>query len=207
MVLDIVNTARPYTEMLYFLAGIILTGTIFVARTQIKEARDQGARSEIRLSREKAIESCRFYFEVFIDKSNDRYEKMKASGYKRRECSKDFSKVVLSSEDCIEILNKSIEFGIVFEVNALEVVASYFVSGVADEKIGFQIIGKTFCDSVHTSFDFIYAVRIDEINQLRYHNCLKLYEIWSIRLEEGDIFKIINELQAKLKKEDSSTLG
>jgi hypothetical protein len=68
-------------------------------------------------------------------------------------------------------------------MNELLAVASAFTSGVADESLGFEIIGRTFCRSVESSYDILCLARFDNEVYPYFFTISELYRIWSPRLQ------------------------
>lgn len=78
--------------------------------------------------------------------------------------------------------------------NALETFSIYFNSGIADEKIAYLSIGRTYCNTVEKLLpDIIFA------NDGEYfRNITQLFNLWYFRIQQEKIQKEKNELEKKL---------
>jgi hypothetical protein len=185
--LEIISATRPYLEALFFLAGVCLVGGIgFTYRQVLLMAKDIRIRNT-RASAEKAIEACESYFNNFLPLFNKNYAELrenKVLSYKgpigdfsiqslpeklKAECSKRFS------------INSWVP-----ALNQLELISAYFISGVADETVGFQVIGRTFCDSVERKYDIV-ALSRHEKAYAYWSNIVALYQLWQPRLQKAEM--------------------
>ncbi len=91
-------------------------------------------------------------------------------------------------------------------LNSLESFSLYFVSGVADEKIGFLTIGPTFCNTVKRYLPHL----IDLTENDNFSSIIQLFTIWNARIENNKLEKekerIENELN-KSKPKSINTIG
>ena len=105
-------------------------------------------------------------------------------------------------------LSQDIDLNIPLEVledflnaaNALEAFATYFTSGVADEKLACLSIGKTFCDSVKNLAPILVLSRNDGRH---FTAALSLLSIWNTRLEKEKLSKQKEKIEEQLKKQHS----
>lgn len=86
-------------------------------------------------------------------------------------------------------------------LNDLQVIASAFVSGVADEEIGFACIGRTFCDDFISIGDIVYKTYIYKPDNY-YSNIEKLYDTWKYRVASN--INIYEEEQASQTKQEKA---
>lgn len=81
--------------------------------------------------------------------------------------------------------------------NKLEAIATYFITRIADERIAFISIGKTYCKNVK-QLSFIISKLSSESGYFK--NLIKLYEIWDSRISlhklEEESKRISEELKA-----------
>jgi hypothetical protein len=70
-------------------------------------------------------------------------------------------------------------------MNELEAISAAFVTGVADECCGFEIIGGTFCATVQSVYDVL-SVTGGKVRR-HYRSIVKLYDLWAPRLSEADL--------------------
>jgi len=89
-------------------------------------------------------------------------------------------------------------------MNELEAIAAAFTSGVADEGLGFKIIGRSFCRSVEYNYDLI-ALSRHETAQGYWTNIVQLYRMWSPRLEELELRQAKDDLESRLSVAASRT--
>lgn len=69
--LTLVTHLRPYAELLYFMAGVIVAGGLLFTHWQLRMIkRDMQVRSE-RAAKDKAIEACERYYDRYVPKAND----------------------------------------------------------------------------------------------------------------------------------------
>ena len=97
-----------------------------------------------------------------------------------------FKKLPQDRKDLIA-KNLSKDFSNVRLLNSLEIMSSYFVSGVADEETGFKICGRSFCQTVSVRYDVICALRGEQNPQRYWHNIVGLFEVWNPRLTRGEL--------------------
>lgn len=83
-------------------------------------------------------------------------------------------------------------------LNELEIVAAMFSSGVADEGLGFEIIGWTFCKSVETYFDLVAFGCNVEVGYFELNSTAKMYMCWSPRLKKVRLSADKQRLDAQL---------
>jgi hypothetical protein len=90
-------------------------------------------------------------------------------------------------------------------VNLLEAIASAFTKGVADEKVGFNIIGRTFCSTVAHKYDIISLSRSDDVSP-HYQDIVELYSIWSSRLSKAELEEARDDLEEKVSEIDEEEI-
>ena len=94
-------------------------------------------------------------------------------------------------------------------LNELQTIASAYVTGIADEKTGFEIIGRTYCVSVASKYDILCCCRQDEIHQY-YQSIIDLYNIWSPRITKAELEaerKRIEKSMSEIPDESIAPLG
>lgn len=80
--------------------------------------------------------------------------------------------------------------------NAMESFSTYFVSGVADEKIAYLSLGSTFCDTMNKMAPILIPL---SNGGRRFSSVLDLYSIWGSRLNSENLLKQKTEIENKLK--------
>jgi hypothetical protein len=68
-------------------------------------------------------------------------------------------------------------------LNELDAIAAAFVHGVADETIGFEIFGGSFCVNVEFSYDLICCSN-PRYPDRSFISIIRLYQLWSQRLSK-----------------------
>lgn len=63
-------------------------------------------------------------------------------------------------------------------INEVASISAAFVHGVADEEVGFSIIGRTFCAAVDADYDIIAIGHSEDVHP-HYESIVSLYKIWS----------------------------
>jgi len=180
---------RPYLEAAYFVASIGLVIGLFVTRQQLLAFRtDSRVRNE-RLAKEKAIDAASRYLGDFVSKaSSDWSERSTKNISYRRDKLGNFSIGSLTKERASAVAKQTSASTTALPVlNELETIASFFTTGVADEKTGFSIIGRSFCATVHNYYDLIALLRGDEAAQPYWSNIVELYRLWSPRLARAEL--------------------
>jgi hypothetical protein len=97
----------------------------------------------------------------------------------------------LGEELVVEILKSEL-----YLCNKLEAIATYFVTGIADEEIAFISIGRTYCKHVE-EFSFTISKLSSESGY--YKNVRRLYEIWHTRLNQQKLEEESKRISEELK--------
>lgn len=87
-------------------------------------------------------------------------------------------------------------------LNELELCAAYFVTEVADEKVGFSTIGRTFCRTVENHYDII-AVGRKNLPNDHWSSIIKLYRLWRPRLHKSELEAKATLLKKQIEAIDS----
>ncbi|WP_369404926.1 DUF4760 domain-containing protein [Piscibacillus salipiscarius] len=104
----------------------------------------------------------------------------------------------IEKDAIIEALTKE-KNGLTDILNQLEYFSACLVHGVADEEMVFSPIATTFCDFIEREHLLISIHRSKSDSSTNYYNnMLKLYKIWSHRIQESDIKKKQDSLNQKL---------
>jgi len=90
-------------------------------------------------------------------------------------------------------------------VNKLEIVAAGFVSGVADEQVGFKIIGWSFCATAATKYDILCVVR--GADKAIYQTIVDLYNLWAPRLSKAELLHARQEIEKRLAATVDKTIS
>ncbi len=218
---------KSILENLYLLSGPIIAlfgffifrqislakEQIIIAKGQLEEAQKQLKISSKRDSIKLAAEQIYFLLNDIVKHSNDFYLKRTAANIDLIEIPTkvfefDDIKKVIKDKNPKEYIDKLLTTGTDFLLilNLLETFATYFIQEVADENVAFEAVGATYCSIVEQHSYILSAVRKGKKDKPRtnFSNLIKLYNIWSDRLEsidmtmEKEIFE--NEYKAKMAK-------
>ena len=194
---SIIASIRPLFEILYFASGIALTLGLWITYGQLKSIRRDSIERSERASKEKAIEAANSFMGKAIPKINAAYDARKDAGitdkFKGKGPNFLFDAVSDGSFLTADEYQPAIKLCL-DACNEMESVASYFISRVADERTGFDIFGRGFCASVESNYKIISVGRLYQTDP-SYQSIAKLYNLWSPRIESGELTKKIKDLQ------------
>lgn len=88
-------------------------------------------------------------------------------------------------------------------MNELLVVASAFTTGVADDKTGFAIIGRTFCGAVESDYDRLAFARNAQPHGY-FQPIIDLYHLWRPRLSRAELEEQSRQLKSQISTFRSS---
>jgi hypothetical protein len=186
---------RPYLESAYFIAGMLLVFGVIIAFRQIALIkRDIRIRNE-RAAKEHAIHACSRYLSELVAKTSiaDRdLDKAKVGHYDGT--IGDFSIHSISKENLLASRKRMVTLSILHVLNELEAISAYFTTGVADERTGFQIIGRSYCRTVEAYYDVISLCR-SELAHPYWHNIVQLYSTWRPRLSKAELEHVMHNIE------------
>jgi hypothetical protein len=189
---------RPYAELAFYIAGVFLVVGLWFTYVQLRLLkRDMLLRVE-RAAKEKAIEAGRLYFERYVPQAAGlslAREEAKIRDY--RGPIGDFSLRSLPPTWRPDRKFISLQFNT--PLNTLELIASLFTTGVADERTGFTIIGRTFCGTVEHNYDLIAFCRIAPAHAY-WSNIVQLYGQWRPRLSKAELQALGDSIDEQLNK-------
>lgn len=178
---------KQWLELAYFTSGIVLACFAAYGLQQIKlMKRDMLVRAE-RAAKEKAIEYSTRYLSVFCEISRPfylEYREKKLENY-----TGPITDFTLTSFPKEHLANAQKRFELsswLPAMNELEAIASAFITGVADERTGFNIIGRTYCLTIIHDYDIISLCRDGKACDY-YQSIVDLYKIWSPRLNKAEL--------------------
>jgi hypothetical protein len=183
---EMINAMRPYLEALYFLAGIGLFAGVLIGYRQLMVIRRDVQIRNQRAAMEKAIEASDCYFNKFIPLSGEFLDEKLAKkvSFLYTGPIGDFSPESIPKELTEDTKKRFHLDSYLPAMNQLESLASYFVSGVADDSTGYQIIGRTFCSWVELNYDVIAYARRQRVNPY-WANIVQLYQLWRPRFPKA----------------------
>jgi hypothetical protein len=216
---ELLTLLRPILESLFFLATIALAVFAFKGLEQLKLTlvqleitREIANKNTQREAFKLAAEQCRYYGDYIVplqSKAREECNQFKIT------CFADPRFKIVGGEIVEHNFDKALVTkemggdrpGLVSFLNSLEGFALFFVSGIAEEKVGYQETATSFCTGVRKYMPLIWLFRSVGV---RYESTVKLYEIWSNRQESEALTKSKDSIDAKLKSiktENVKTLG
>jgi hypothetical protein len=201
---------RSILELLYFLSTIGLTGIAAYGLKQISILkRDIHVRNERAAKEQALLVSARFIKSV--EYSNVYFGALKAAGMTLYAGPVgDFTFTTLTNDAKEAAKKKFVPFQKLWldDQNELEAVAASFISGVADEKLGYRILGLGFCLSVRQKYDMICIHRGDGRPERNYwKNTIALYKIWAERVKKEGLTLRLEEIESQLKKSPEAMIA
>jgi len=194
---------RPWVELLYFASGIVISVSVVYGLKQVRLLkRDIRLRNE-RAAKEKAIEYSSRYLDSYVQLSNAFLHDCDGAklGSSYSGPIGDFTDgSLLANPGALELARSRFKLNsCVRALNELEAISAAFTSGVADEGTGFNIVGRSFCKNVQYDYDVISFARDARSGAPGYwSNIVRLYEIWSPRLEEADLRQVRERIDDRI---------
>lgn len=200
-------TVRDILELLYFLCGPALVIVAIIGLRQLKILKDVARVSAKRESYRLAAEQCVYYADHVIPAQNELDEAIEA----RELTFFDESKARIEGEKITIQYPKDIDFQKLTSIspqrgnayNRMNAFSLFFVSGVADESVGFSSVGQTFCRNVKKLLpDIMLLNRAAKA----YKNIIKLFLIWNARLQVESLMRDKEVLENKLRSIDNKEI-
>jgi hypothetical protein len=196
---------RPVLEALYFLAGIGLFATVFIALKQLRLLKEDMRTKNKRASVEKSIEYLHWFSTDFIPKTNPILDSLigvhNAESFidnMNREFVFD-DKVSPTNTEVVNMIVACRDLGAVDILNQLEYFSSTMTSGLADEELAFNPLSTIYCDITERLYPLICEFR-KEGNTKMFSNIVKLYGIWKDRVEKIDLESKRSDIESRLSK-------
>lgn len=175
---------KPYLEVLYYISSSILVVTVIIGILQVKLLKKDIKTRNNRLSIEKSVE----YMDRFVTKIIPQYK-----DYEFKLNNNEIPKYTGNYDINFTYNNKSLNIDILkFDLkadnggfslaNELELFSSVILSGLANENILYNPLGRTFCRAVESVYDIICFCRMDSQNEL-FMNTMQLYIKWINKLK------------------------
>jgi hypothetical protein len=196
---EILHDIRQWLELVYFVGGVVLAGAALYGLQQIRlMKRDMRIRSE-RAAAEKAIEYITRYTSHSIPHSNNFYQDCVVNELPSYDGPiSDFTFASLPPQFVKIAKERFARFdSFLPALNELNAIASAFAYGVADEKIGFAVIGRTFCASVAHHYDLICVARMNEVCP-HFESIVTLYNLWAPRISKNELMALRRVLDRQL---------
>ena len=200
---------RTILEILYFLCAPIIAIAAIYGLRQLKISKEVAMISAKRESYKLAAEQCKYYAETLIPilrMVKDKFEKEKILFVTESELiidSKGFScKIKSVSKEQIQRLN-SIAVEVTDCQNKLEALSLFFISGLADETIGYRSIGEDLCESAKP---FIVATFLEHRGPDKSSPINALYILWCSRGKKQKLAEKKADIDAQLRSIENKTI-
>ena len=196
------ETFKSHLENLSFISGIVVaTAALFGLRQLSLFKKDIHLRNE-RAAKERAIEYSQRYLNVFCQLDGVFHAEVKKAGLSSYKGEiGDFTRSSLPERLPKNSFGRMNCTSCVAALNELCALSAAFVAGVADEQVGFKIIGRTFCGAVQQYYDLLAIVRTDPVHAF-YGPIVELYKVWSPRLTRAELeqerTKIVADINAQV---------
>lgn len=191
-------TVKPVFELAYFIASIGLAFFAYYGLQQITvlktTAASQARRDALRLT----SEQCAIYMDKIISAQNEFNDGLKASGNTWFEgWTIDINgREVRAHRTTPQDKADFTELNIIQHLNLMEAFSVYFASRLADEKVAYRTVGKTFVGHLDHVMPFVLMARKDG----HYQNLVSLYVTWKARAEAEKLAFDQKKIDSKLSK-------
>lgn len=200
-------TIKDILEIPYLLSGPVLAYFAYRALDQIslseRLAKENAKRDSIKLT----AEECRYYSEKIIPLANefdDLIKKHNLEIFIKSKVHVENNEIKVSSPAAHHTMDKAPdEFfeNITALINSLSSFSTFFVSGVADERLAYKTTGTTYCRTVTK----LAPMLVNLANKTHENNILQLYIIWKNRQDIDGATRAREALDKTLQsKKDSS---
>lgn len=192
------QTNREIFESLYHLAGILLAVGLLLSAYQLFLFRRDSAIRNKRSAAEKAIEYASRYLTRYVALDGVHCKDLEEAGLASYDGPiGDFNAESLPEDLKAKALARFGMSSWLAPMNELLVISSAFTSGAADEEIGFNIIGRTFCHSVESEYDLLCFSRNNSPCDY-FQAIIDLYKLWSPRMRTHELEHERDQISAKL---------
>lgn len=178
---------RGLAELAYFISGIVLASVAIIGLKQVRIMKKDMITRMDRAAKEKAIEYSTRYLSNFVSLVStfcNEYKKHNTTEYKG-----SISDFTFNSLQEKHLDNAKKRFDILSwlpAMNELQSIAAAFTSGVADDRTGFNIIGRTYCVTVQCNYDILSMSRQAKVCDY-YQSIIDLYNVWAPRLNKAEL--------------------
>jgi len=192
---------KQILEILYFLSGPVVAYLAYKALGQIKEARKTRVVNAKREAFTITAEKCEFYMSTIIpliDKVDEELRIRNINVLKNstftvtdhglkiniKFASEEERRIVFLELPTLDLFNK------------IESFCLFFVSGVAEEKLGYLTVGNTFSHTIKRYLPLIGQLSIEG----HYQNTMQLFTIWNNRREKEKLETSKKAIDKKLEQ-------
>jgi hypothetical protein len=191
---------KSHLENAYFIAGVVLALGLVISMIQLHLFRQDARIRNERAAAEKAIEYSSRYLTRYIQLDSTFVAELKSKKlpfYKG--VVKEFHLSALPIESAEVALQRFACLSVLPALNELLAISAAFTSGVACEKVGFEIIGRTFCGAVSERYDVLCIARSNSACDY-FQAIVTLYETWSPRLSAAELLKARSDLDQQISE-------
>ncbi|MBT2920573.1 MULTISPECIES: hypothetical protein [Vibrio] len=198
---------KEILEILYLLSGPALVFLAYKALDQIKVAKELAKVSSKREAYKATADECKYYSEKIIPLINNLDSKVKkfdAQIFTKSEVKVENNSISVSpfyKYDHHETAMDEIYLDLSAVINALSDFSTYFMSGVADERLAFKSLSYTYCDTVKKYAPVLIPLVKNE------DSTLQLFIIWNTRIEKQKAIEEKKKLEEKIKKTTDITIN
>jgi hypothetical protein len=187
---------RPWLEAAYFSSNIVLLMVAAYGAQQIILLKRDFETRNLRAAKEMTARYCGFFAQYVLLRRRFVRE-CEAQGLELYSGNLgDFSLQGFDAGKWDPIVEKKMKLdSSVDALNRLEQISMVFLSGAADEAVGFKTFGRTFCATVGTHYD-IFTIRG---SKGFFQNVRELYKLWSDRLKLQDLTKDRDALEERIR--------
>ncbi|WP_411066888.1 hypothetical protein [Vibrio alginolyticus] len=196
---------KDLAEFIYFLTGPLMLVGVIVAIVQLyfynRDMKIRIERESLQLSlatlERKFTEIDTAQAEAFECEADAEIPSFEGDvkGFSREliECENDWLEK-MEEEDSAEFA-----YSMMLCLNHLETLSQYILSGICDERQCFELEGALFLSYVDGLKEFIAYFRTDD-NPKLYENIVKLYGMWSLKVNEEQLIKQKLNIDKQLRK-------
>jgi hypothetical protein len=202
------SSIRPILEALYFMSAIALAVFAYKGLEQLRITREIANKNTQREAFKLAAEQCRYFAEHIVPGLSKAIEEYKQ--FKMTCCANTTFKVVkgeiVDDNFNLELVKRDLSaagLGLIGFLNNLEGFALFFVSGIAEETVGYRETAVAFCNQVRAFMPLIYGLRT---RGARYESTVSLYEIWNNRLDCEALKRKKESIDAQLQGIENQTV-
>ncbi|QNH03052.1 DUF4760 domain-containing protein [Pseudomonas sediminis] len=199
---------KEVLNIFYLLSGPALVFIAYKALAQIKVTKEIAKTNARRESLILTAKECRYYAQNIIplcNAFNETLERVDAKFFTESKTKIENNNIKVQyhfDKDSSELFPGELDDIVTSLINSLSDFSNFFTSGVADEKVAYENLGYTFCNTVKKLAPLL--VKIAE--QHNEDNILKLFMIWHNRREMELAIKEKNALEEKINKSKSVSI-
>lgn len=181
-------------EALYYLSGLALAIIAGIGLKQLALLKqDMDIRNQ-RASKEGSIRFIDHYYKTFIPKWDGWVSKLEANNIPLYEGTYEHQ----PTPDPAECKKRLQELGWHEALNELETVAAGVNSGLADDDLAYEVIGRSFCNGVASFWDILEYIR--SVDSKRYTATVKTFNRWASRMNRESLLQQQSQINAAVAK-------